>query len=192
MIHLDNDRIILRLKQGDSSCLEDLVIAYKSYCINGLKNKTRCSAEEAEDLFIDALLELRDKVLSGKLDHLINAKSYIFGICYNKWLSEQRIKNKTVQNANDVEIYYQQYLKNDFLFGDDGVDFKMQLINITNKALESIDEKCSKIIRYFYLEKQNMEDIAKTLGFASADVAKTSKSRCFKKLVKKVKELEKK
>ncbi|GAA0188303.1 hypothetical protein GCM10009122_46240 [Fulvivirga kasyanovii] len=189
MIHLDNDSIVLRLKQGDQSCLEDLVVAYKGYCVNGLKKKTRCQNEEAEDLFIDALLELRDKVLSGKLDHLINAKSYIFGICYNKWLSAQRVKNK--MNSIDAENYYQQYLKDDMLFESDDVDYKMQLLNITNKALETIGEKCYKIIKYFYLEKKSMEDIAEIMGFASSDVAKTSKSRCFKKLVEKTKELEK-
>ncbi|MBL6446450.1 sigma-70 family RNA polymerase sigma factor [Fulvivirga sp. 29W222] len=191
MAHLDNDQIILRLKQDDSSCLEDLVVAYKSYCVNGLKKKTKCSDEEAEDLFIDALLELRDKVLSDKLDHLLNAKSYIFGICYNKWLSAQRLKNKTIFTSIDAEGYYQQYLKDDSSLDLEDLEYKMQLLNITNRALGTIGEKCYKLIKYFYIEKRSMEDIANIMGFASADVAKTSKSRCFKKLVEKTKELEK-
>lgn len=187
----DNNSIILRIKQGDTSCLEELVLAYKSYCINGLVNKTRCSAEDAEDLFIDAILELRDKILSGKLDHLLNAKSYIFGICYNMWLSEQRVKRKNMDGSLDIINYYQQYLKEDFLFSENEVDFKTQLIDITNQALETLDEKCRRVIKYFYLEKRNMEEIAKIMDFASADVAKTTKSRCFKKLVEKAKALEK-
>ncbi|UII34864.1 sigma-70 family RNA polymerase sigma factor [Fulvivirga ulvae] len=191
MIHLDNDRIIQRLKQDDSSCLEDLVIAYKSYCVNGLKKKTRCSGEEAEDLFIDALLELRDKVHAGKLDHLINAKSYIFGICYNIWLSAQREKSKTIISSIDAEGYYEQYLKDDELSDLDDMEYKAELLSITNRALETIGEKCYRIIKYFYIEKRSMDDIAGIMGFASADVAKTSKSRCFKKLVEKTKELEK-
>lgn len=186
----DNNNIVQRLRQGDVTCLEELVIAYKSYCTNGLKKKVGCTGEEAEELFIDALLELRDKILEGKLDRLINAKSYIFGICQNMWLGQKRQERRNLEKQRDIEIYYNEYLENDFLFSQDGVDYKMQLIEIAQQALESIDEKCRLIIRYFYLEKRTMDEIAELLDFASPDVAKTSKSRCFKKLVDKAKELE--
>ncbi|ELR73124.1 RNA polymerase, sigma-E factor [Fulvivirga imtechensis AK7] len=186
----DSNNIVQRIRQGDSSCLEELVIAYKNYCTNGLRKKVGCTGEEAEELFIDALLELRDKILEGKLDRLINTKSYIFGICQNMWLAQKRQERKTLEKKKDIEIYYSAYLENDFLFSQNGADYKMQLIEIAYQALESIDEKCRMIIKYFYLEKRSMDEIAELLDFASPDVAKTSKSRCFKKLVDKAKELE--
>ena len=100
-------------------------------------------------------------------------------------------KGYYTEKLKDIERYYQQQMTEDIFFSDHETDFKTQLIELTHQALENIDEKCQKVIRCFYIEKMNMDEIAEKIGFASADVAKTSKSRCFKKLTEKVKELEK-
>lgn len=189
----DTNSIVQRIKAGDTTCLEELVISYKSYCVNGLKKKVRCSDDEADGLFIDALLEIRDKILTDKVTHFVNLKSYIFGICQNMWLAQRREEKKLADKQNEVEIYYREYLQDDFLWDtDSSPDYKEELIGRVNIALGSIGDKCRMIIKYFYIEKRSMEDIAELLGFASSDVAKTSKSRCFKKLVDNVNAMEQK
>ena len=189
MKELDGKEIIRRIEHGDVSCLEQLVTLYQGYCVKGLKNRTQCSDEEAEDLFIDALLDLRDKILEGKLKELSNPKSYIFGICYNKWLTSYKQKSKSML-VPDAAIYYQEYLKADILF-DNEEDYKMELTHMAYGALQKLSDTCAKIIRYFYIERKSMVDIAEIMGFNNADVAKSSKSRCFKKLLEHVDALNK-
>jgi RNA polymerase sigma factor (sigma-70 family) len=186
---LDN-AIISRLRKGETSCFEEIIANYRDYCVGGLIKKIRCTEEEAQDLFIEGLLEFREMVILGKIDKVINLKSYLFGICYNLWLTDQRENKKISSGASDVERYFYGYLYEDDLFDDESA-YKINLIAIARKAISILSDKCRKIITYYYLENMNMVEIAKEMNFASSDVSKTSKSRCFQKLLDEVQELKK-
>jgi DNA-directed RNA polymerase specialized sigma24 family protein len=49
--------------------------------------------------------------------------------------------------------------------------------------MQALSEKCRKVITMSIAEGQSMAEIAEQLGMASADVAKTTKSRCYKRLI---------
>lgn len=184
-----DEQIISQIKQGDTACFAQLVDQYKQYCVGGLIRKTGCDEDEAEELFIESLLEFRDKVISGRLEQVMNLKSYLFGIGYNMWLNRQKQRRKHQDNESDIERFYYNYLEDD-IFGSE-LDYKEELLKLSTEALANLDDKCKKLISYYYLDNLNMAEIAEKLDFSSSDVAKTSKSRCFKKLLENVKELEK-
>lgn len=77
----------------------------------------------------------------------------------------------------------------DITRSSDDESYQKKMIEVSNMALEKINEKCQRLIKLFYLEKKNMEEIASILEYSSANVAKTSKLRCFKKLLDEVREI---
>ena len=85
---------------------------------------------------------------------------------------------------SDLEFYY---YSSDHL-ADEDTDFAEVLSNAAKAAWESLGEKCKDIISYFYIDKLRMEQNAELMGFSSANVAKTTKSRCYKQLVSKAKD----
>jgi len=183
-----NNTVITRLRDGDTSCLEEIVSNYRDYCVGGLIKKIRCTEEVAQDYFIEGLLELREMVISGKTDKIMNLKSYLFGISYNLWLTDQKKREKISSANSDVERYFYGYLFEDDLF-DNELDYKSTLIDIARRAIDRLNESCQKIIAYYYLENKNMNEIAEKMNFSNADVAKTSKSRCFQRLLEEVQKL---
>jgi len=182
------NKIINKLKEGDNSCFVDITKHCKSYCIGSLIKKTKCTQDEAEELFIEAILELREMVISGKTTKILNLKSYIFGICYNLWLTEIKKAKKKHEAQDHVERYFYDYLRDDALLNEELV-YKKTLLEISNKALKKLGDNCQDIIKQYYLDNLSMSEIAEKFDFSSPDVAKTTKSRCFKKLMNEVEKL---
>ncbi len=177
------ETIISELKSGDNNYLEYIFIEYSVYCITNLQKKVKCSKEEAEDIFIEAVMNFRDKIITGKVDYLTSVRNYLYTTCYNMWLERYRRYKRYQEGLPDIVRFYQEELNE-----TDVVELEKQekFIRITNEALGKLGEKCKDIISYFYLENKRMAEIAQIMNFSSADVAKTTKSRCFKKLLDEV------
>ncbi len=175
------NQITQALKQGDNSIIKEWYVTYKMYCVKVLIAKHSCSFELAEDIFTEAVICMRDNILCGKLTELKSVKSYLFAICRNLFLVHANKQKRILERQNDVLRYYYEEV--------DGVGNQQEQEDITyklkkvNSVLENMDEKCRTIITSFYLYRNSMEEIAEKMGFASRDVAKTIKGRCFKKLL---------
>jgi DNA-directed RNA polymerase specialized sigma24 family protein len=61
---------------------------------------------------------------------------------------------------------------------------KEQILTRLEDAVEKLGEPCSSLIKAFYLEKQNMQNIADRFGYTNAENAKTQKYKCFMRLKK--------
>ncbi len=157
----------------------ELYRSFKPYCLSILKGKHRnLDHDEYEAIYNDAILIFRDNLIANKVSGSSNLKSYITGICLNvanNWLRKnQRYANKKTQIG--------------LLFDSQGhipledLEYKENLYLKLEKGLEDLSDKCKNIITAFYIDQLSMEEIAKKYKFASKDVAKTIKSRCFKKL----------
>ena len=64
------------------------------------------------------------------------------------------------------------------------------LEKVNKKAFNSLSIHCQTILKYFYVEKISMAEIADNLILANANSVKVTKARCYKKwkdLVEKLK-----
>jgi hypothetical protein len=52
------------------------------------------------------------------------------------------------------------------------------------KAMNSLGEPCKSLLQAFYINKQNMQEIAATFGYTNADNAKNQKYKCLIRLKK--------
>ena len=178
-----------KLKSGDNQPLADMMQQYGATAVRRLVQKMNCPESEAKDIFVEILLNLREKVVSGKLEAVQNLPAYLFGACRNRWLKIVEQKQKKVQKTGEVFRYFYEDR-----FGEDAFDQlvqneendsllleKQERLHKILKALKTLTEKCQTILRLFYVEEKTMQEIAEQMQFSSADVAKTTKSRCFKK-----------
>lgn len=184
--------LLARIRNGDSQALAEVMRDSATYCAKVLVKNTGCQYEEAQDYFIEAVLTLRDKVLKGELTELSSLKAYLYRTCWNMWQEQNRRRARLQKHSQDIrEQFYEESLEDDDPLVREEVESQNrahyeQKLAATREALARLDEKCRQILQLFYLQRMRMKAIAEQMQFASADVAKTSKSRCYKKWMKEI------
>lgn len=174
-------QITKSFRLGDNVAFRYIYTEHGDYCVESLEKYRNCDHEEAQDLFIDAVMIFKDKVESGKVTNLSSLRTFLYKICENNYLARLKSERIRMKKLTDLEFYFYE---SDFVI-DEEAEFDDILSNAAKKAWESLGEKCKDIISYFYIDKLRMEEIANLMGFSTANVAKTTKSRCYKQLVSK-------
>jgi len=169
------------LMNGETSELKDIYTAHKDDIANFLTIKNYCTRDVAEGHFTEALLVLRNNIISKKTTELTNLKSYLISICINLIRNENYKTKKKKEHQVRLLLHEKKYNVSELW------DVKSERIEITKAALSQLTERCQQILTFFYVHKLRMNDIAEELGLSSSDVAKTLKSRCYKTWVAEVK-----
>ena len=174
--------LIKSLKSGDASPLQYVFEECGHYCISTLRNKTNCSPQDAEDYFVDAVMIFRDNILKGSLKELSNLKSYLYGICLNIQRQNSRANKKLVHAPDQsVEALFFQEIMEDPMTDGIEEEFSEELLQTCMETLELLTANCKAILEEFYVFGSSMTEIAKKLNLSNANVAKTTKLRCYKK-----------
>ena len=189
MENLDFREIQNRLRSGDNQVLQFIFEDYKDYCLSKLKMQTSCSDELSMDIFVDAVLNFRDKVVAGKITEINNPKAYIYVTCYNMYLVHHSKQKQHKEQEQDIVSFLYGSEQNDFLQRridqSDADDLELQ----SKRAFEQLGDVCKEILRLSIVSRLSMKEIAEEIGYASAEVIRTKKMRCMKKwsnLVKKI------
>lgn len=180
--------VVQRLKQGDNSALSFLHL-YQQRCIRALMHRSdgRCSSDQGYDIFIDSVMDFRSNVLQDKVVYQ-NIPAYLHRICWNKWLEQSRKKTReagAVQLANSLLTSDVQ----DPEAVQEAEDMQTRQRALVEQAMQQISGQCRTILWMAIADKISMAEIATQLKMASADVAKTTKSRCYKKLIEIIRKL---
>ena len=172
------------LKMGNNEMLSVFFQEHSVYCTRKLTREHQCSQEDAEDIFIESVMNLREKLIKGAVEAVTNVRSYLYKTCHFMLMDRLRKKSRQSQVEEDVVRFF--YGSTHTTEND---PFDKELLEITNIAWNEISEKCKDILHYFYVDRLEMKEIADLMAFASADVAKTSKSRCFRQFAARAYEL---
>lgn len=163
----------------DNEALRDIFDACSAYCMKSLMKYHNCSRSDANDLFIDALLIFRDKILDDQLEYLTNPRQYLLGVCIvlnKKRLRLQGNQNKLglVFTSDDLvaSSYEEQVI-------DREISYEQQ--RKVMHSFKQLGDACREILTLFYVDHFSMKEIAHKMSFASSDVVKTKKMRCLKK-----------
>ena len=196
-----NDKAFNALKekliQGDTTALGELYIQYKGYCIGILKKRFSCANDKAGDIYMDAILQLRTKLIQGTIENK-NLEAYVGKICQNLFLQDQRASKKmpsTIFKVEEVEKYLSFQKRNEL---QDPLIIKEEesTLSATHKrkvdaiiwAKAQLGEQCRKILVATIVDGVKAKDLYLHFGMKSLAVFKTTKSRCKKKLEELVKE----
>ncbi len=166
------------LASGDNKALHYLYTEFGAYCINILTTKKGCAYEDAEDLFIESVMIFREKVLDGTIQELTNVRYYLYKTCENKYLARLKSERSQKTKVSDVEQFF---YTSSFVNAED--EWDEGLSKSAKRAWEELGEKCKDILYYFYVDSLRMAEISELMGFSTTDVTKTTKARCYKKLI---------
>ena len=165
------------LALGDKKAVETI---YKDNfnMVQSLVINNNGSAQEAKDVFQEAIIVLLQKARSGSFELNCQIKTYVYSVCRRIWLKKLQQYNRYTNEVEGmvgtvpVEEDVEEYEKRDQEFA------------MMEKAIGSLGEPCKSLIEAFYIQKRNMQDIASQFGYTNADNAKNQKYKCLMRLKK--------
>ena len=173
-----NEKALLQgLARSDRKAIE--TIYKENYnMIQSLIINNSGSADDAKDIFQEAMIVLYEKVRSGTFELNCLIKTYVYSVCRRLWLKKLSQMNRyapaleslkdTVPVEEDIEEI-------------ERVNDEFQAME---KAISSLGEPCKSLLEAYYLDKKNMQEIALSFGYTNADNAKNQKYKCLMRLKK--------
>jgi len=135
------------------------------------------SADDAKDVFQEAMVVLYEKAKSGSFELNCLIKTYLYSVGRRLWLKKLLQQNRFMINDGQEEsIPVDEDLEDH--------EQKDQEFELMEKALGSLGEPCKSLLEAFYLQKRNMQEIALSFGYTNADNAKNQKYKCLMRLKK--------
>jgi RNA polymerase sigma factor (sigma-70 family) len=169
--------LLAGLAQDDRTAIET-IYSQQYNMVQTLVINNNGTADDARDIFQEAMIVLYEKAKSGSFELNCQLKTYVYSVCRRLWLKKLQQMQKyepgrngiedTVAVDEDLELHEQR--NNDFL--------------MMERALASIGEPCKSLLEAFYLQKRNMTEIAGNFGYTNADNAKNQKYKCLMRLKK--------
>lgn len=136
---------------------------------------------DAEDVFQEALVVVYEKAKSPEFCLTCKLSTYLFAICKRLWFK------KAERSANYYSFNVDGDEERDFGIYDDDLqqhnEKELQYEQLS-KALLQLGEPCSALLKAFYEEKKNMQEIAEIFRYTNAENAKTQKYKCLTRLKK--------
>ena len=140
------------------------------------------SVLDIEEIYDDAILALYQNVKDGKLKELTcSLQTYINRIGEHKAIDIIRKRHLDLEELPEYEtLDYCERTEEYWLADGDSMEDERK--NTIYHLIEKLVEPCKRILFSFYYDHCSMEVIAKSMGMANSDVAKTQKSRCMGKV----------
>jgi RNA polymerase sigma factor (sigma-70 family) len=169
--------LLLGLARNDKKAVE--TIYRENYnMIQVLVINNNGSADDAKDIFQEAMIVLYEKVRSGTFELNCLIKTYVYSVSRRLWLKRLQQLNRYSQGLENidgvvpVEEEIEEHEKRN-------AEFEMM-----DKAISSLGEPCKSLLEAYYLQKRKMQEIAANFGYTNADNAKNQKYKCLMRLKK--------
>ena len=174
---LTTDHILLQgLAQNDKKAVETI---YKDNynMVQALIINNNGSADDAKDVFQEAMIVLYQKVQSGTFELNCQLKTYVYSVCRRLWLKRLAQQNRFSIHEGHEEIASVE---------DDVEEHERRDAEFVHmeKALSNLGEPCKSLLEAFYIKKRGMQEIAASFGYTNADNAKNQKYKCLMRLKK--------
>ena len=173
-----NEKEILRgLAANDRKAIETL---YRDHfnMIQTLVINNNGSSEEAKDVFQEAMIVLYEKVRSGSFELNCLIKTYLYSVCRRLWLKRLQQLSRFSNTAETDEPLVP--VDEDM----DDHEKRNEEFEMMEKAISGLGEPCRSLLEAYYLQQQNMQEIAANFGYTNADNAKNQKYKCLMRLKK--------
>ncbi|MCC3153395.1 sigma-70 family RNA polymerase sigma factor [Hymenobacter sp. BT770] len=131
------------------------------------------SAQDAQDVFHDALLLLYEQAVGGTLELRASASTYLVGISRNLWHHE--LRRRARHPLAPLEAETAQLVA-------DAPDATAETAAGVLDYVERLGEKCKSILLSFYYFGQPLEQIAAAHQYRSVRSATVQKFKCLERL----------
>lgn len=146
------------------------------YMIENFVLKYGGTKEDAKDVFQESIILLYNNIKTRKFELKSKISTYLYSVSRNIWFKknkkdrrEAELDEKRFENLPSSEN-----VLNDIVYSEEQI--------LIGKLLTKSGERCKEILKLYYFERNRMKEIAKSLGYASEQVAKNQKAKCMKKI----------
>jgi RNA polymerase sigma factor (sigma-70 family) len=173
---LNETELLQGLARNDRKAVETI---YKEHfnMVQALVVNNSGSAEDAKDIFQEALMVLYEKVTAGGFELHCQLKTYLYSVSRRLWLKKLLQQNRfIIGEAHGETVPVEEELETH--------EQRNQDFELMEKALGGLGEPCRSLLEAFYLQKKGMQEIAASFGYTNADNAKNQKYKCLMRLKK--------
>jgi len=185
------DEELITLIKRDPDYFSVVYKKTKDYCLRFLYKMnagSKVTEEELNDIYEDAVIVLYEKIIHEDFQLTNNAsiQTYLNAVCRFKLLDRfKKVGETTIKEGGENWI-------ND-LQTDPSIEDKLREIKVQDekefdaieKALQTIKKSggnCYEILTLFWYHEKSNKEIAKLLGYTTADNVKNQKGRCQNRL----------
>lgn len=136
-------------------------------------------ADDARDIFQEALIVLFENVQSKSFELTCSIRTYLYSVSRRLWLKKIQREKRSYSTAMDVledTVPVEEELE---LHEQREAEF-----NHMEEAMEELGEPCKSLLKTFYIQKKSMPEIADLFGYTNPNNAKTQKYKCLVRLKK--------
>ena len=178
----------MKAEQNEKDLLEGLAVNDKKAVetiyrenynmIQALVINNNGSADDARDVFQETMIVLYEKVRAGNFELNCQIKTYLYSVSRRLWLKRLQQMNRYAGPIGNID--------NEVQVDEDVEDHERvnAEFDMMDKAINSLGEPCKSLLEAYYLQKQNMQEIALNFGYTNADNAKNQKYKCLMRLKK--------
>ena len=165
------------LGQNDRKAIETL---YKENynIVQALVLNNNGTADDAKDIFQEAMIVLFQKVKSGTFELNCQIKTFVYSVSRRLWLKKLQQQNKFNLSGDHPEdvVAVEEEIEE-----QEKRNFELAMME---KAMSGLGEPCKTLLEAFYIKKRTMQEIANRFGYTNAENAKTQKYKCLVRLKK--------
>ena len=173
-----NEKALLEgLAQNDRKAVES--IYRENYnMVHALVLNNNGSSDDARDVFQEAMIVLYEKVRSGHFELNCQIKTYVYSVSRRVWLKRLQQMNRYTGTVDklEAEVPVEEDLEEHERVNEE--------FEVMERAISGLGEPCKSLLEAYYLQKQNMQEIAANFGYTNADNAKNQKYKCLMRLKK--------
>ncbi|HWR33142.1 MAG TPA: sigma-70 family RNA polymerase sigma factor [Chitinophagaceae bacterium] len=136
------------------------------------------SSDDAKDIFQEAMIVLYEKARSGNFELNCQIKTFVYSVSRRLWLKRLQQQNRFSAPGDSIDAVVP--VDEDI----EGHDRRNAEFDMMENAISHLGEPCKSLIEAYYLQKQNMQEIAARFGYTNADNAKNQKYKCLMRLKK--------
>lgn len=135
------------------------------------------SKQDAQDAYQDAFKIFQRNIRNNAFEGRSSLRSYFVGIALRLWMDRNKLGWNSRVNLTNEQVQIEEQSEDNPL----DVVMDMDRKNLVRKLLESIGERCKKIL-WLRANAHSMEEIAQEIGLSNADMAKKEAYRCNNRL----------
>lgn len=162
-------KLVTELQQGDEGLVEKVYLAQFTKTKNIVMKRAGCKEDVAYNATIEALIDIRKELLHDKLLYG-NLESYFITKAINKYYRLGRKKRIQTLPITEVSEFTGSYEMPDDLVAAD-------LREMVSNAISKLGKECQFILKAFYYQEKNFNEIGKELNKSHQSVRKQA-SRC--------------
>lgn len=172
-----DSEVVFGILNDSDVILKRLYVAYFPMVLQLIINNNG-TADDAKDIYQEAIIVLYNKVKSGKFELSSKLKTFLYSVCRKLWLKRLTQLSRYGGDIKDFEEHLPIEEEGD-LHTERDIQFEKM-----EGALKLLGEPCKTIIEDFYIHNHSMQDICERFGYTNADNAKTQKYKCLQRLKK--------